>query len=114
MFTKTFNEAGTFQALCAAEAWLAANGYSCGSTRRDMPSGILKGDFVIAKWKNLTTKEIEQLDGHLQGDKREGPITITLKEAPPDFDSIAVNEPSSHQRMAVIPASGIVSPQEGL
>lgn len=58
MFTKTFNETGTFRALYAAEAWLAAHGYSCGSTCRDMPSGILKGDFVIAKWNNLTRKEI--------------------------------------------------------
>jgi hypothetical protein len=114
MFTKTFNETGTFQALYAAKAWLAANGYSCGTTCRDMPCGILKGDFVIAKWKNLTKKESEQLDGRLEGDMREGPITITLKEAPPDSTAIAALEPSSHLRMAVISASGIVSPQEGL
>lgn len=82
MFTKTFSNEGTFQALYAAQDWLKENGYSYGSTCREMPIGILKGDWAIAKWKNLTKKEIADLDGQLQGDKREGPITITLKVAP--------------------------------
>jgi hypothetical protein len=81
MFTKTFSNEGTFQALYAAQDWLQANGYSYGSLCREMPVGILKGDWAIAKWKNLTKKEIGELDGQFDGDKREGPITITLKQA---------------------------------
>lgn len=82
MFKKTFSETGTFQALYAAQNWLAANGYSFGSTCRGSPTGILKGDFVIAKWLNLTKAEIAQLDGQITGDNREGPLTVTLKVAP--------------------------------
>jgi hypothetical protein len=82
MFTKTFSNEGTFQALYAAQDWLQSNGYSYGSLCREMPVGILKGDWAIAKWKNLTKKEISELDGHFDGDKREGPITILLKAAP--------------------------------
>ncbi|GFM49014.1 hypothetical protein K5D38_04860 [Pseudomonas cichorii] len=82
MFKKTFSNPGTFKALWAAQEWLQQNGYSYGSTCREMPIGILKGDYVIAKWKNLTQQEISELDGDLQGDMREGPITVTLKEVP--------------------------------
>lgn len=52
MFTKTFSETGTFQALYAAQVWLAQNGYSYGSSCVLMP--VLKVDFLIAKWNNLT------------------------------------------------------------
>ncbi|WP_426113482.1 hypothetical protein [Pseudomonas sp. DSP3-2-2] len=43
------------------------------------PVPVLKGDFIIAKWKNLTRKEIAQLDGKIDGNFREGPVTVTLK-----------------------------------
>lgn len=81
-FTKTFSEPGTFHALYAAQKWLAQNGYCFGSTCRGSPIGVLKGDFIIAKWRNLTKREIDQLDGELSGDMRNGPVTIHLKAAP--------------------------------
>jgi len=82
MFTKTFTEPGTFQALYAAEKWLADNGYSYGPGSAMHPMPVLKGDFVIAKWKNLTKKEIAQLDGKVDGNMREGPVHIVLKVGP--------------------------------
>lgn len=82
MFTKTFTEQGTFNALHAAEKWLTENGYSYGPTSCMHPVPVLKGDWSIAKWKNLTKKEIAQLDGRIDGNEREGPVTVYLKEAP--------------------------------
>jgi len=81
-FTTKFSEPGTFQALYAAQKWLEQNGYSFGSTCRGSPIGILKGDFIIAKWRNLTKREIEQLDGRMDGDMRNGPVTIHLNAGP--------------------------------
>lgn len=81
-FTKTFSEPGNFEALYSAQKWLEQNGYSFGSNCRGSPIGILKGDFIIAKWRNLTKREIDQLDGELTGDMRNGPVTIRLKAAP--------------------------------
>ena len=81
-FTKTFSEPGTFQALYAAEKWLTENGYSHGPVSAMDPVPALKGDFIIAKWKNLTKKEIAQLDGKVDGNYREGPVTVMLKTAP--------------------------------
>jgi len=46
------------------------------------PVPVLKDDFIIAKWKNLTKKEVAQLDGKIDGDYRRGPATVTLKIAP--------------------------------
>jgi len=82
MFTKTFTEQGTFNALHTAEKWLTENGYSYGATSCMHPVPVLKGDWLIAKWKNLTKKEIAQLDGRIDGNWREGPVTVYLKEAP--------------------------------
>ncbi len=81
-FTKQFAEAGTFEALYACQKWLRDNGYSYGSTSRMGPMPVLKGDFCIAKWHNLTKAEKQALDGYVDGDFREGPLTLRLKQAP--------------------------------
>jgi hypothetical protein len=63
---KTFPNTGSdFSGLYAAKDWLAENGYSYGSLQRGDPIGVLKGDFAIAKWRNLNQKEVDELDGVL-------------------------------------------------
>ncbi len=74
-----FKEEGTFQSYYKACAWLDENGYSYGSMCGDMPIGIMKGDWVIAKWRNLTSKEKKELDGVIESDDfREGSVKITI------------------------------------
>jgi hypothetical protein len=82
MFKKVFSETGAFKALYAAQRWLEENGYSYGPTCVMHPAPILKGDYVIAKWRNLTKKEIKALDGWFDGDLREGPVVVQLKAEP--------------------------------
>lgn len=83
MFEKTFNQIGTFKAWYAAETWLSENGYSYGSTCAVSPYvGVLKGEYCIAKWRNLTSTEKEELDGVVTGNFREGPVVIRLRVAP--------------------------------
>lgn len=78
-----FNQDGDFNAIYAAKKWLREHGYSYGSMCRGMPIGILKGDWCIAKWRNLTTIERYQLDGQINSsDFRAGPVTIKLKDDP--------------------------------
>lgn len=62
-----FNFDGDFQSLYAAEKWLADHGYSVasGCAQSGGKHGILKGDWVIAKWRNLTKPERAALDGVL-------------------------------------------------
>lgn len=77
----TFNQTGDFAAVNAACNWLRDRGYSIGSMCMDMPIGILKGDWSITKWRNLTIKERKQLDGQLvSNDFRNGPVVIQLKD----------------------------------
>ncbi len=72
-----FNEKGTFESLNKARCWLNENNYSDGSLCGDKPVGLLKGDFFIAKWKNLTTEEIKELDGvMISNDFREGEVFL--------------------------------------
>ncbi len=76
-----FNQAGTFQAMYAAEAWCRKNGISVGQSSATGPSGLLFGKFDwIAKWRNLTLKERAELHGTMSGDFRQGPVVITLKD----------------------------------
>ena len=88
MTEKTFNQNDfDFAALHAARAWIRDQGYSYGSLCRDMPIGLLKGEWTIAKWKNLTDKERNQLDGQMtSSDFRNGPVNVFLKEIPTDVE----------------------------
>ncbi len=77
--TITFDQKGDFSAIGAARNWCQENGYSCGSMCRNLPIGLLKGDWVIAKWRNLTKKEISQLNGRItSADFREGPVSVII------------------------------------
>lgn len=76
----TFADEGDFQAMHAAERWCAENGYSVGSSALGLPRGLMRGDWLIAKWRNLTNQERAQLDGQMVGDMRNGPITVRVKQ----------------------------------
>lgn len=83
MFKMTFNDTGTFKAWYACQNWLDKNGYSYGATSCRAPGvGVIKGDYCIAKMHNLTKDEIQQLDGMVTGDFRDGPVVLTLKAEP--------------------------------
>ena len=86
-FQKTFEQKGTFVAWHAACQWLRDNGYSYSSTCAVGPVAVLKGDYCIAKWRNLTRKEHSELDGTVDGNFREGPLTLRLKAAPASTNS---------------------------
>jgi hypothetical protein len=81
---KTFDQPGDFEAMYAAEAFLAAAGFSVGSTQRGDPRGIMFGDYDIAKWRNLNGREREALHGTMTGNMREGPVTVRIFEKAPE------------------------------
>lgn len=81
-FEISFEREGPFESWYACQRWLTERGYSFGSTCVMSPVGVLKGDYTIAKWRNLTPKERAELDGSVSGDFRNGPVTLTLKVAP--------------------------------
>ncbi|WP_145517356.1 hypothetical protein [Yersinia mollaretii] len=82
-FQLKFKQKGDFKAWLACQTWLDDRGYSYGSTSaRAQGVGVLKGDFLIAKMHNLTEQEISQLDGIVDGNFRDGPVTLRLKSAP--------------------------------
>ena len=81
-----FTGEADFEASRKAEAWCAARGLSVGPMDRYKRRGILLGDYLIAKWHNLTHAEIEQLDGVMSGDGRSGPVYVNLKSKL--FDSL--------------------------
>lgn len=79
-FVKVFsgtNPKDDFGDVRSAERWLAENGYSVGHGQRGCPRGILIGDFDIQKWRNLSKRDIADLDGQMTGG-RGGPVEVRL------------------------------------
>lgn len=79
---RTFTGVDSFQAIEAARTYLRERGYSVGVMCGDLPMAIMKGDYLIAKWRNLDSKERAMVDGRIEGDMRNGPVTVYLREAP--------------------------------
>lgn len=73
-----FNQVGDFKAFDAAVSLLQENGFSVGSMQRDDPIGLMYGDYDISKWRNLNEAERNGLHGQLTGDKRNGPVFVTI------------------------------------
>lgn len=81
-FQKIFKGDGsTFGATYEAEAWLRDNGYSYGSSCVCSPQGVLKGDYCISKWRNLSMKERSEMDGLLHAG-RDQDARLVLKQGP--------------------------------
>lgn len=68
----------TFEAYNKAVDWCRDRGYSVAPMSFPYPTGIMKGDICIAKYKNLTAKERKQLHGTITGNFREGPVTVEI------------------------------------
>jgi hypothetical protein len=81
----TFHGTETFEANYKAVAWCHERGISVGSSCAASPKGLMFGDYIIAKWRNLTSAEIEQLHGWIDRDLRDGPVTVYIK---PEFEHL--------------------------
>lgn len=81
-FEITFKGTHEFEALFAAQKWCEANGYSYGRLERGAPIGLLRGDFEISKWRNMSAAERKALHGTISTANlsyREGPVVIRIK-----------------------------------
>ena len=80
----TFESSKEWHALMLADQFLKSNRYSRGDMQRGAPMGILKGDYVIGKWRNLSECEKYQLDGRVEAESfRNGPVVVFLKDEKP-------------------------------
>jgi hypothetical protein len=79
-----FDQKGTFEAMYAAQKWCQDNWVSYGSSCVSGPVGLLRGDYCISKWRNMTPKERAELDGTMSGDLRNGPVTVTMRDLTPN------------------------------
>lgn len=82
---KTFDgrPACDFSALHEAQFWLNARGFSFGLSCIGHPSGVMFGRWSVAKWRNMTSREIAALHGEISGDFRTGPVTVAIYTTAP-------------------------------
>ena len=69
IFMARLTDAGDFAAVRRAEQLLQAHGFSVGVTQRGSSRGIMFGDYIIQKWRNLNVAERAALHGILDGDR---------------------------------------------
>ena len=80
-----FTQPGRFEAMLAAERWLASHGFSYGPCQcGGDPRGIKRGAIRIAKWRGLTEAHREGLDGIMLPPRGQltmirGPVAIRLR-----------------------------------
>ena len=68
-----------FEAFHLAADYAEQMGYSVGSLQRDSPVGLKKGNYIVSKWRNLSSKDKQELDGMLiSRDFRKGPVTLKV------------------------------------
>lgn len=78
---KRIFEGMDFGAYYAAETYALEQGFSIGSMCGDLPIGIMRGEYYIAKWRNLNVKERKQMHGIITSlDFRSGPVTVEVFE----------------------------------
>lgn len=84
VFTKDFPAGETFEAIHAAEQWCREQGLSVGRMCGHSPIGLMRGDFDIQKWHNLSGEDIRGLDGQIEpiGDFRNGGARVKLRFQP--------------------------------
>lgn len=75
----TFVSAEDFGALNMAQQWCRDNGISYGSTDTSGRVALMRGEFYISKWRNLTLCERRDCDGVMRGNFRTGPVVIEMK-----------------------------------
>lgn len=81
--SKTFSNIGAFAASLAAEQYLRERGFSIGFTEGNAPRGVRFGDCTIAKWRNLSERDKQNMHGAMSGNPRNGPVTVDLFESAP-------------------------------
>lgn len=95
-FTKLFDGAGgdDFFALHAAQYYLRQRGFSFGSSSIGLPVGVMYGRWQIAKWRNMSPREIVSLHGEIAGDFRCGPATLSIFWTAPAAAIAAITRPA--------------------
>lgn len=78
-----FDNPGTFQAKQACEGFARSCGFSVGSGQHGAPTGLMYGDYRLAKWKNMSLAQRRSLHATITGDGREGPVTLHIHAACP-------------------------------
>lgn len=110
-----FSTEGDFAALNEATTFLSARGFSYGRLQRGAPVGVMFGDVIISKWRNLSPEDRGDLQGMIIGDNnsmRHGPVKIMLrKNAPSDvvaaFLSSDPPKPIDHDALAKASVEGV-------
>lgn len=82
IFMARLTDQGDFAAVRRAEQLLEQHGFSVGIMQRGSSRGILFGDFVIQKWRNLNVAERAALHGILDGDRSSDAVIEIWDPAP--------------------------------
>lgn len=80
----TLPNTGThFSGHYAAVQWCHEHGVSSGSMCGAAPIALMRGDYLVAKWRNLSPQERRTAHGLMTSPNwRSGDVTIEMREEP--------------------------------
>jgi hypothetical protein len=109
-----FRGDGEFEANNAAEAWCRKMGISVGAMQGGEPRGLVWGNALIAKWRNLDQKDRDALDGRMEfpaGRPRRSPVVVAIAD-PRDPVEVDPAAPHNVERREVLRQARIALAEE--
>src|SRR3546814_5739015 len=81
--TLSYNDVGTFAAYNRMVREIGAAGFAIGASQVGSPVGLMFGHYIVSKWRNLNQQQRAELHGIVEGDRRTGPLLVTIYDDAP-------------------------------
>lgn len=83
------DQSDPFCATNAAAEWCCASGYGIGPMQDGAPRGMLRGDIIASKWRNLGAAERNALDGVLIASRGTPAMVVIFENSQPSGKAAA-------------------------
>jgi hypothetical protein len=94
------NDGREFSGFDAALAFMLDAGFSVGPIQRGAPVGAMYGQYIVGKWRNLSTEQKDKCHATLQavgGSYRDGDVICTIKRDTAPEDAIVAFDRAAHR-----------------
>src|SRR3546814_18749727 len=81
--TISYNDVGTFASYNRMVREIGAAGFAIGASQVGSPVGLMFGHYIVSKWRNLNQQKRAELHGIVEGDRRTGPLLVTIYDDAP-------------------------------
>src|SRR3546814_4922095 len=81
--TLSDNDVISFAAYNRMVREIGTAGFAIGASQVGSPVGLMFGHYIVSKWRNLNQQQSAELHGIVEGDRRTGPLLVTIYDDAP-------------------------------